>query len=301
MDLGIAREYGSAPTLDTERKWPYRLPRWDPQSISIFGHLLKIDIPTGNLAIDTEDVSYPYYGQSLGIRRHYDAQEQYMQLGYLQNYPNVDPKPHFFGNWSFGFEADVEDVWQTTTFEIQLNAGQGVNGLFASDGTTFRRNIAQGPSIEATLRTYGVAGRLLSDLQWNFEPGDLVLRTLMGPFQLVAGRYYAQTPVDDASANLWVFNPIVGAGFYLGSDYFYDLPSGAIRDVGFPILLTKVVERSRPFSDASSNFDDPALPAILAYRRGGSNLSPSTWPIPILSRWTQPGGAGPKAPCLPSR
>jgi hypothetical protein len=178
LDIGTARDYASAPTLDTERKSVFQTPIWDPGRISIFDHFLTIDIPTGNLTIDVTDVSYKYQGSTIGVTRKYDVQEQYMQITYLANYCNVDPKPHFFGNWRSGLECDVEDVWLTSTYEIQTNSGQGPNGLFCQDGENFIRNISSQSTIASTLNTFGVSSTMLDATGWAFQSDRDNLKSL---------------------------------------------------------------------------------------------------------------------------
>ena len=102
----------SIPTTDTERKAPFFFQDpWNPSHINLFGHNITIDIPTGNVVISTIDLSYPYYNMPLEISRKYDTQEQWMQLSTLRDYPNINPKPHFYGNWQLAEHHGRYD-WQ---------------------------------------------------------------------------------------------------------------------------------------------------------------------------------------------
>ncbi|WP_166286517.1 RHS repeat domain-containing protein [Candidatus Nitrosotalea sp. FS] len=242
MDFGIERDFASAPTLDTERRILFRSIDWNPSRISVFGHFITVDLPTGNLSIETSDVSYPYYNFNLAIMRRYDVQEQYMQLTYLANYPNVDPKPHLFGNWISGLECDSEEIWHQSLCEMQLNCSQGPNGLFEEVYPSFLMHVNDEVSAKDTLRTYGIASRTLSDLQWNFQKNDLLLRTTRSSFQILSGRLYAETMVDPLNAQLWVFNPARGIGYYVSSDYYYNVQNGGFRDVGFTLLVNTMVD-----------------------------------------------------------
>ena len=240
---GVERSFGTAPTMDTERQAPFRTARnWTPSHIEIFGHSIDVDIPTGNLIISTTEVGYPYYNLSLGISRKYDAQEQHMQLSYLRNYPNVDPKPHWFGNWQFAYEADVDEVWLNTYPEIHVTSGVGANGLFEIRHPDFQRNLKDAHSTEELLRSYGIPGRTLAELSWKFTENDFLLRTLRGPFQILTGHFREETLVDSIHAQLWLFNPVSGSAFRISSEYFYNIQGAEYRDVGFPLIVTRVVD-----------------------------------------------------------
>ena len=242
-NFSAGREFASTPTLDTERQTPFGYAsNWNPSHIEIFGHSINIDIPTGNLLISTGEVTYPYYNFSMGIRRKYDAQEQHMQLAYLRNYPNVNPKPHWFGNWQIGFEADVDEVWLNTYPELHVTSGVGANGLFEIYRPDFKRNFESRAQANRILRTYGIPGRTLAALDWDFGKNDFVLRTKRGAFQILAGRFHEESLVDDIDAQMWLFNPVSGSGFKIISDYFYNIPKSDIRDVGFPLVVSKLID-----------------------------------------------------------
>ncbi len=237
------RTFASVPTMDTERRSPLSAGRnWSPNSINIFGHSISVDLSTGNLVVSTSDVGYPYYNFTLGIRRKYDVQEQHMQLSYLRNYPNVNPKPHWFGNWQFAFEADVDEVWHNSYSEVHVTSGVGANGLFEIYKPDFKRNFKNQIQANRILSTYGFPGRTLAALDWNFEENDFVLRSRRGAFELLAGRFYEESLVDDINAQIWLFNPVSGSGFKITSDYFYNIPESDIRDVGFPLVVSKLVD-----------------------------------------------------------
>jgi RHS repeat-associated protein len=243
MNFGVEREFGSAPTMDTERQASFRASRnWSPNKIAIFGHTISVDIPTGNLVVSTSDVAYPYYNFSLGISRKYDAQEQHMQLSYLRNYPNVNPKPHWFGNWQFAYEADVDEVWHSSYPELHVTSGIGANGLFEVKEPDFKRNQRDGANVEKLLKTYGIPGRTLKNLEWVFEVNDFLLRTFRGSFQIIAGHFREETLVDDICADMWLFNPISGSGFRISSEFFFNIRDGRYRDVGFPLVVSKLVD-----------------------------------------------------------
>jgi hypothetical protein len=120
MRFVASRSSAPVPTLDTERRAPFRQSNErTPSEITPLNHALVVDIPTGNLVIATNDVGYPYYDLSLGITRRYDAQEQWMACLYFSRVPNVDPRPHWFGNWSFAYQANVAETWNTTSSQLQ--------------------------------------------------------------------------------------------------------------------------------------------------------------------------------------
>ena len=240
---GLDREFASAPTLDTERLAPFTgIAAWTPSKLTIFGHEITIDMPTGNLIVSTSDVGYSYYNFTLGINRKYDVQEQQMQLSYLQNYANINPKPHWFGNWQFAYEADVDEVWQNSYPEIQVTSGIGANGLFEIDGPDFTRNLQDENHVEKMLRSYGVSKQTLENIGWNFNEHDFVLRSLRGSFQILSGIYESETLVDNINAKMWLFQPISGIAFHISSDYYYNIADTKYRDVGFPLTITKIVD-----------------------------------------------------------
>lgn len=240
---GIERDFASVPTSDTERRAPFGLGRnWTPTQIEIFGHAISVDIATGNLMVSTNDVNYPYHGFSMGIARRYDAQEQHMQLSYLRNYSNVNPKPHWFGNWQFGYEADIDEVWHHSYPEIHINSGVGANGLFRILEPDFRRNLKSGSAVENLLRGYGIPGQTLTNLGWSFTANDFLLRTVRGPFQIITGHFRAESLVDDIDSDIWLFSPTSGAAFRVSSTCFFNVSDDRYRDVGPPLLVTKVID-----------------------------------------------------------
>lgn len=164
-----------------------------------------------------------------------------MQLSYLRNYANVNPKPHWFGNWQFAYEADVDEVWHKIFSELHVTSGIGANGLFEKE-LDFQRNLKDGSATEKLIRTYGVPGRTLAELGWKFTKNDFLLRTLRGPFQLLSGHFQEETLVDDIDAEMWLFNPITGSAFHITSEYFFNIQSGHYRDVGYPLIVNKVVD-----------------------------------------------------------
>lgn len=241
--LGVERDFASAPTLDTERKKIFSYGgSWAPNKISIFGHTVSVDITTGNLTISTSDIAYPYYQFRLAIGRKYDLQEQHMQITYLRNYTNVDPKPHWFGNWQFEYEADTDDAWHITRGEIQINSGLGIGGLFSLSLPDFQRNLKSGATTEDLLKTYGVPGRSLSDLDWVFSENDFLLCTNRGNFQILTGHFFSENLVDDIEADMWLFSPMNGIGYLISSRYFYNMSENIYRDKGYLLLITKLVD-----------------------------------------------------------
>lgn len=243
MSFGIERDFASVPTSDTERQSPFGNSRnWKPDQISIFNHNISIDIPTGNLIISTNDCVYPYYNFTLGINRKYDMQEQHMQLSYYRNYVNVNPKPHLFGNWQFAYEADVDEVWHSSCSELHVTSNIGANGLFVMDAHTFNRNIKKRSHINESLATYGIPTRTLSELDCTFSKNDFLLRTMRGDFRILAGHHQEETLVDDINTELWLFSPISGAAFNISSRYFYTVCNDTYRDIGYPLLVTKLTD-----------------------------------------------------------
>jgi YD repeat-containing protein len=243
MDIDQARQFPSVPTLDTERRSPFgSLGNWSPNKIDIFGHLISIDIPTGNLTITTTDVAYPYYNFSLGVSRSYDVQEQKMQQSYLRNYTNVNPKPHLFANWKLGYEADADEVWHNSLPELHVTSGIGAEGLFEMKAPMFRRNLTNDTELEETMRTYGIPSRTLQQLGWHFTRHDFLLRTFRGPFKILTGNYRGETLVDDVAAEMWLFNPISGTAARINSTYFFNIVGNSYREVGCPLLVTNMAD-----------------------------------------------------------
>jgi RHS repeat-associated protein len=239
-ETGIPREFAAAPTLDTQRRSAFQDTRRDPTGFSMFGHQLRVDLVTGNLVVTTSDLSYDYQGASFGVARRYDMQEQHMQAGFLATHANVDPRPHAFSNWQLRQEADIEEVWLTTSYELQVSAPFGPSALLRESNPGFCRHVRGDPT--NTLATYGVPGRTLAQLGWRFAPGDLLLRTDRGPFLIASGTLEPETLVDPLNAAVWIFNPITGQAWLLSSELYFDVTAGAARDVGFPLLTTTSVD-----------------------------------------------------------
>jgi len=239
----VQRLATSVPTADSARETIFgRARNWKPSNIEIYGHSININIPTGNLVLSTGEVAYPYYNFSLGISRTYDTQEQHMQLLHLRDYPNVDPKPHWFGNWKFAYEVDVDEVWHNTYPELHVTSGIGANGLFEIDRPDFKRNITDNSLVAELLKTYGIPGRTLAELGWKFVNKDFLLRTLRGSFQILAGHFQEETLVDDINAEMWLFNPVSGSAFRITSEYFFNIPKSRYREVGYPLIVTKLID-----------------------------------------------------------
>ena len=242
---GIQRQFASVPTSDTERQALYTSGgKWSPTEILIFDHRINIDIPTGNLIVFNRDVGHQYYNFILGINRKYDIQEQHMQQTYYKNYPNVNPKPHWFGNWQFAYEADVDEVWQKSYPELHITSSIGANGLFETKLPDFMINIKDESLTQRLLVTYGIPKRTLEELDWNFSKNDFLLRTIRGPFMLLTGHFNQETLVDDIDADMWLFNPMSGSGFHVSSENFYNVTTtdNNYRDVGYPLTVTKLVD-----------------------------------------------------------
>ncbi|MBA7567449.1 hypothetical protein ES708_09161 [subsurface metagenome] len=237
------RVHATVPTLDTERKVTFNSSlNWSPSNIKIFGHSLNIDLPTGNLIISTSEVEYPYYNFYLDITRKYDLQEQYMQLTYQRNYPNVDPKPHWFGNWQFAYEVDADEVWHYSYPELHISTGMGINRLFQIEPPTFTVNSKVKKEVEDSLKTFGIPKRTLDALEWDYDNNDFLLRTIRGNFLIATGYYKPETLVYEQKAKIWVFNPISGIGYFIGTDYNYNISNNNFRDKFSPILVTKMID-----------------------------------------------------------
>jgi RHS repeat-associated protein len=247
---------------------------WNPNNIEIFGHKIYVDIPTGNLLISTNEVTYPYYKLKFGISRKYDLQEQYMQLFFLKNYPNINPKPHMFGNWQFSHEIDVEDIWQKTKSEIQITSGIGVNGLFisteslisrdespfglpTSNNVRFGRNIDDINHVYNLLMSYGIPHRTLNELNWNHKKNDFILRTQQGKFSIITGRFHQESLVNDIHGQIWLFDPKKGTSYSITSDCQYNVPNQDIRDMGFPMIISKITDALGHYIEFKPNHTNP--------------------------------------------
>ena len=241
-EIGADRDYALVPTSDTERRAGFKEARnWTPSSIDIFGHSIGVDLPTGNVTILRTDAACPYWGLAFGITRRYDVQEQHMQHSFYRDYVNVDPKPRWFSNWHFDYEADIDEVWNHSLSEIHLT-GHTVNGLFRVVQPDFKRNTLSEAKVHSTLTKYGVPGRTLTEQGWTHRPHDVLLRTTRGAFQILTGGFAQASMVDELWADLLVFDPVTGGACKIASSFWFDIQADNRRNLGFPLVVAKTVD-----------------------------------------------------------
>jgi RHS repeat-associated protein len=250
-DLGVSRIAAWVPTSDTSRT---RGPdpgtlfsagrRWTPFGLIALGHTLSINLTTGGLVVSVNDLSIPYQAMPLQISRLLDIQEQHTQQSFLDGHPNADPRFHFFANWQLHTETQVTASWNHAFPELLLNDGDGESALFYREYSDFDINEIDSASVESRLRSYGVPGRTLSALAWQFASFDLLLRTRRGSFGILTGRFEAETMVDPVDLRLWRFEPITGMAYRYTSEFAYQEFIGAdgLREVTVPSVWTQAVD-----------------------------------------------------------
>jgi RHS repeat-associated protein len=238
--LGLEREFGSPPTADSERRTAYGGPsRWTPTTLNFAGHTIRIDVPTGNVFIETTDIGYPFHSSFLAVSRGYDLQEQWMQHSYRARNANVDLTPHWFGSWTFAHEASVQQIWHETRSVVEVAALIAANGLFGEDGMVFRRHRGRS-NVLAELATHGVPRRTLDAIGWDAMAGDALLRTTRGDFQILAGRMSPESLVDLPEHDVAVFSPPTGMAARIQSSGAYNTWQNGRHERGSSLLVTRV-------------------------------------------------------------
>ena len=242
---GIDRSFGWAPTDDPGQLGGpspaviYNAGRaWTAAGFATMGHLVAVNLATGALSISTTERTAPYHSGSFSVTRSYDAQEQFTQSDYLRTHPNTDPRPHFFGNWQLGEEAQVSATWNRAYAELLLDSGSADNSLAYRSEPGFVVHEQDGTAVEQRLRAWGVPGRTLELLGWRFHPGDLLLKSRQGSLSVVSGSYEAETLIDQVSADLWRFAPVTGFGEYYTSSYSYQqfIDADGMRETNVPVV-----------------------------------------------------------------
>ena len=281
--LPPGRDFAVVPTLDSERESPYSyVAQWTTSGLSFSGHHITVDLPTGNLLVSTTDASYPYYKAPFGVRRTLDIQEQQMHETGLRDYVNSDPRPHWFGNWSFGFESDVAETWKVTRTELMINTGVGLGGLFAVEDPDFRLS---SPTPMDTLLIYGVSRRMMEHLGWSPEGGSFMLRTRSGRFQIATGRLQENSLVDTLEGEVAIFDPVSGSACRLSTLMGYDHRSGEDRFVDRSMLVARSRLLRRPGRFTSRQRTICPIAGIAALSAsGGSNGAGRSIRSPIPSR-----------------
>jgi RHS repeat-associated protein len=249
--LGVERDFAWAPTDDPGRATGpdpgalYSAGRsWTPAGFTAMGHLLTINVATGDLTISAFDHVTPYYASSLRVGRSWDAQEQFVQFNYLHTHPNTDPRPHLFGNWQLQQEAQVSTVWDRAYGEILVSDGVAGSYIGYREDPYFEVHCENGAVIEERLRAYGVPGRTLADLGWTFQAGDLLLRSRQGNFSLLTGRFQPETMLDPVDLSLWRFDPMLGSAQLYTSRYAYNqlIDIDGMRETTIPVVVSVSVD-----------------------------------------------------------
>jgi len=222
---GIARGVNWVPTADLARGQVFgpggSSREWSPFGLKLFGHSIGVNVATGGLSVAMNDLTVPYYTLSFRILRTFDAQEQYVQNQFLETHPNTDPRFHFFGNWQFQQEVQVTAVWNYSLPEILVTDGDGESASFRRKYNDFQTDPLDEPTVENRLRAYGVPGRSLSAIGWNYNAHDQLLRTTRGTFGILTGTFRPDTLVDPADVRLWRFEPMTGMAHQYTSQYAY--------------------------------------------------------------------------------
>jgi len=240
---GIARPVAFAPTDDSSKTLgsdPGALfdaaRDWSPMGGTMLSHRVSVHLPTGGLVVSVTDVDIPYQGLPFRIVRTFDAQEQYAQWDWIQSHPNTDPRFHFFANWQFQRESLPSLVWLRTLAELLIGDGDSDNILFYREFPDFDFHEESSARISDRLMAYGIPKRMLQDLGYRYAPGDCLLRTLQGKFEVLIGRILGETLVDRVDLRLWRFDPSSGQGTFYTSEFTYDqfIGSDGRREVSPP-------------------------------------------------------------------
>jgi YD repeat-containing protein len=241
---GVARAFGWAPTDDPGQLGGaspasvYSAGRaWTAAGFTWLGHVISVNVTTGALSVTVIDRSAPYHAGSFSAARGYNAQEQFAQSDYLRTHPNTDPRPHFFGNWALDQEASVSTAWQLTYAELMVGGGAG-DSLGYRCEPLFAVHQEDGTEVGQALRAWGIPGRTLQLLGWNFQPGDLLLKSRQGGLSILSGRFQPETLIDPAQAELWRFDPAGGGAEHYTSAYSYQqfIDADGMRETNVPIV-----------------------------------------------------------------
>jgi YD repeat-containing protein len=241
---GLARTFGWAPVDDPgqlggpSQASIYNAGRaWTAAGFTWLGHVISVNVTTGALSITVTDRSAPYHAGSFSAVRGYNAQEQFTQSDYLRTHPNTDPRPHFFGNWAIDQEASVSATWHLAYAELMVGSGAGDSLAYRSE-PLFAVHKEDGTEVEQSLRAWGIPGRTLQLLGWDFQPGDLLLKSRQGDLSILSGRYQPETLIDPVDTELWRFTPASGAGEHYTSAYSYQqfIDADGMRETNIPIV-----------------------------------------------------------------
>jgi len=242
---GVERSFGWAPTDDpgqmggTSPASIYSAGRaWSAAGFATMGHVISVNLTTGALSVSALDRTAPYHGGSFSVARSYDSQEQFAQADYLRTHPNTDPRPHFFGNWQLDQEAQVSATWDRAYGELLIGSGSAGGSLVYRSEPDFAVHTEDAGAVEERLRAFGVPGRTLDLLGWQFEPGDLLLKSRQGALSIVCGHYEAETLIDPVDLSLWRFEPMSGVGERYTSEYAYDqlIDVDGMRETNPPVV-----------------------------------------------------------------
>jgi RHS repeat-associated protein len=186
----------------------------------------------------------PYYAIPLRIIRTLDVQEQFAQRTYLEMNPNTDPRFHLFGNWQFEREALVASIWDRTYPELLVADGTGSSDLFYREYPDFDVNTMTMSSVEDRLRSYGVPGRTLAALGWQYFPYDYILRTRQGVFKVLTGSFEPERMTDPVYLQFWIVEPLTGMGRKFTSQYGYQQYRDAdgLRETNVQTVLSDVID-----------------------------------------------------------
>ncbi len=217
---------------------------WSPAGLRVLGHTLRINVLTGGLCVTATDLSIPYYSLPLRITRTLDAQEQSVQRAYLAAHPNADPRIHFFGNWQFQQEVQVTATWHRAFPEILVSGGDAESALFSREYSDFEVNTNSMSTLKSRLHSYGIPGRTLAAMKWNYSKSDHLLRTVRGPFAILTGRFVPETIVDPVDLRLWRFDPVNGGAHKYSSEFAYQrfVDADGLREVTVQSLLVASVD-----------------------------------------------------------
>lgn len=244
--LGIPRDAGWVPTDDPARRsspTSFSSGLWGASGVTALGHHLGVDIATGGLVVAATDVAMPYHRLPFQAARVLDVAEQHAQQSYLESHPNTDPRIHLFGNWQCTQEANVSAVWNSVLPELLVSAG-GAGGLYYRSYPDFAMNTVDAARFGERLRAYGVPGRTLEVLGFEYAPFDLILRSRQNRFSVLAGGYRAETLLDPAEIDLVQFDVLTGSARRYSSEFGYQsvIDSDGAREVTGQALVVDAVD-----------------------------------------------------------
>ena len=244
--LGVPRDVAWAPTDDPARRGSpsaFSNGPWTASGLTALGHRLSVDIASGALVVAATDLTMPYRQLPFQAVRVLDAAEQHAQQAYLDSHPNTDPRIHLFANWQSTQEATVSAVWHSVLPEVLVSEAGG-GGLYYRSHPDFAMNTVDATRFGERLRAYGVPGRTLAALGFDYTRFDLLLRSRQGRFSALAGSYRGETLLDPAEVDLLRFDVLSGSARRYSSEFGYQgfIDGDGAREVTGQALVVDAVD-----------------------------------------------------------